>query len=90
LAVQAQQEAITIRGARQVGKSTLVNLLAEEQNLVLADINLERYPELAPAFERKDPVRLMNLLEALPHIKPISSGSLLFLDEIRVITESGV
>jgi predicted AAA+ superfamily ATPase len=79
---------IIIRGARQVGKSTLVKLFAEEQNRYLAEINLERFPELAPAFEHKDPVSLINLLEALPQVKAINSGSLLFFDEIQAVPEA--
>ena len=77
-----------MRGARQVGKSTLVNLFAEEQNRPLAEINLERYPDLAFAFEQNDPVSLLNLLEALPKIKSISSDALLFLDEIQAVPEA--
>jgi predicted AAA+ superfamily ATPase len=79
---------IILRGARQVGKSTLVSLFAEEQNRSLATINLERYPDLAPAFEQNAPVSLINLLEALPGIKAISSDSLLFLDEIQAVPEA--
>jgi predicted AAA+ superfamily ATPase len=79
---------IILRGARQVGKSTLVSLFAEEQNRSLATINLERYPDLAPAFEQNAPVSLINLLEALPGINAISSDSLLFLDEIQAVPEA--
>jgi len=79
---------IVIRGARQVGKSTLVRLFAEQQIRHLADINLERYPELAPAFGKKDPVNLVDLLEALPRISTISRDSILFLDEIQAVPEA--
>lgn len=37
---------LIIRGARQVGKSTLVQLFAKEYGKELLNVNLERYPEL--------------------------------------------
>ena len=79
---------IILRGARQVGKSTLVSLFAEDQNRSLAEINLERNPDLAPAFEHNTPESLVNLFEALPNIESISSDSLLFLDEIQAVPEA--
>jgi len=79
---------IVIRGARQVGKSTLVRLFSELLNRPLAEINLERYPDLAPVFSDKDPISVVNLLEALPNINAITSESLLFLDEIQAVPEA--
>lgn len=77
-----------LRGARQVGKTTLVRLFAEQQKRPLVEVNLERYPELASAFKQKDPVSLVNLLEALPNINEISSDALLLLDEIQAVPEA--
>ncbi len=79
---------IILRGARQVGKSTLVRLFAEQHNRLLAEINLERFPELSPAFEKKDPKALVNLLEALSNIPAITDRTLLFFDELQAIPES--
>ena len=42
-------------GARQIGKSTLVRLFAEQCQRRLAGINLERYPELNAVFEAMSP-----------------------------------
>lgn len=44
---------LVIRGARQVGKSTLTQLFASRQQRSLAEVNLERYPELAITFTLK-------------------------------------
>jgi predicted AAA+ superfamily ATPase len=79
---------IVVRGARQVGKSTLVRLLAEQQLRPLTEINLERYSDLGPAFQEKDPTSLVNLLEALPGVKEISDNSILFFDEIQAVPEA--
>lgn len=63
-------------------------MLAEQQNRPLAEINLERYPDLATAFQHNDPASLVNILEALPNINAISPDSLLFLDEIQAVPEA--
>ena len=79
---------LIIRGARQVGKSTLVELFAEDQQQVLLNINLERYPELAPVFATKDPQQVLQQIEFLPKVPKINNNSLLFLDEIQAIPEA--
>ena len=79
---------LIIRGARQVGKSTLVELFAEDQQQVLLNINLERYPELAPVFATKDPQQVLQQIEFLPKASKINNDSLLFLDEIQAIPEA--
>jgi len=79
---------LILRGARQVGKSTLVRLFAERVGWPLAEVNLERHPELAGAFARNDPAHLLNTLEALPETGPIGPDGLLFLDEIQAVPEA--
>ena len=79
---------LILRGARQVGKSTLVRLFAERSRRPLAEVNLERHPDLAGAFARNDPAWLLNVLEALPGIGPIGPDGLLFLDEIQSVPEA--
>jgi len=46
---------LVLRGARQVGKSTLVRLFAEQQKIELVELNFERNPEYAELFSTKDP-----------------------------------
>ncbi len=79
---------LLIRGARQVGKSTLVRLFSELEKIPLAEVNLERYSDLASSFESKNPADIVDVLEALPNINAISSDSLLFLDEIQAVPEA--
>jgi predicted AAA+ superfamily ATPase len=74
---------LVIRGARQIGKSTLVRLFAEQIERPLAEVNLERYPELNTVFESMSPQQILNQLETLPNIPEIAAASLLFLDEIQ-------
>ncbi len=42
---------LVIRGARQVGKSTLVRNFAKDHQLNLVEVNLERHVELDPVFK---------------------------------------
>ena len=79
---------LILRGARQVGKSTLVRLFAERCKRPLAEIDLERHGDLASAFARNDPVYLLNVLETLPGIGTISPDGLLFLDEVQSVPEA--
>ncbi len=79
----ADRKPLVIRGARQIGKSTLVRLFAEEAERSLIEVNLERFPELNPVFQKMDPLQILNQIEALPNTSAITGGSLLFLDEIQ-------
>ena len=74
---------LVIRGARQVGKSTLVKLFAEQHGQTLNEVNLDRYPSLNSVFATKDPAKIIAEIEALPRMPPVSSETILFLDEIQ-------
>lgn len=74
---------LIIRGARQVGKSTLVKLFAEQQGFPLAQVNLERYTDFQAAFTSNDPVELINRIESLSGMPVIQENTLLFFDEIQ-------
>lgn len=74
---------LVIRGARQVGKSTLVRLFAAQCHRSLIEVNLERHPEIGSIFESMDPQGILGQIEALPGMPPVTAGSILFLDEIQ-------
>lgn len=79
---------IIIRGARQVGKSTLVRLLSQQCFLDLIELNFERNPELATLFKSHDPQRIIQLI-SLQTGQTLQPGrTLLFLDEIQGATEA--
>ncbi len=79
---------LIIRGARQVGKTTLVELFAKAQKKTLLNINLERYPELNDAFISKDPEQIIQQIEALPRMPRVGDDTLIFLDEIQSLPEA--
>jgi len=74
---------LVIRGARQVGKSTLVRRLAQEHKRFCCELNFERNPEMADFFISKDPKKIMEQL-SLYMKRPLNPNeTLLFLDEIQ-------
>jgi predicted AAA+ superfamily ATPase len=80
---QPNRKPLILRGARQVGKSFLVRMLANDSFDSLAEVNFEQTPELAELFESKQPQRIVSLLETQLN-QPIRQGkTLLFLDEIQ-------
>ncbi len=79
---------LIIRGARQVGKSTLVDLFAQRHDLRLSLVNLERHPDLSLVFSGNNPEQILQQIEFLPNMKKIGKDSLLFLDEIQAVPEA--
>ena len=67
---------MVIRGARQVGKSTLVELLSASEGRDLSTVNLERHPYLGEVFASNDPVAIVNTLHSVLD-KPLSPESTL-------------
>ena len=47
---RADHKPLVLRGARQVGKSFLANMLADEAFESIAEINFEQTPEMAELF----------------------------------------
>ena len=76
---------LVIRGARQVGKSTLVKLFAEQLGRSLNEVNLDRHTHLNSVFASKDPAKIITEIEALPRMPEVSSETILFLDEIQAV-----
>ena len=82
-----RRKPLVLRGARQVGKTWLVRDLAARSKLDLVEVNFERDPRLARAFEGTDPVAVLGDL-SLALGREIDAGrSLLFLEEIQTAGE---
>ena len=77
-----------IRGARQVGKSTLVREFARSARFSLVELNFERNPELREAFAFRDPSRILATVALLTGQTVGAGTSLLFLDEIQSAPEA--
>ncbi len=78
-----RRKPLVLRGARQVGKSTLVQQFAANHKIALAEINLERHLYLDAVFKTLDLDRIIYELEAVTGQKVNSSDTILFLDEIQ-------
>ncbi|MBW1809813.1 MAG: ATP-binding protein [Deltaproteobacteria bacterium] len=74
---------LVIRGARQVGKSTLVSNFAKRQGLSLLEINCEQHSHLDAVFKTFDLDKIIQELEFIARKKIGGDNSLLFLDEIQ-------
>lgn len=74
---------LLLRGARQVGKTYIVEKFGREHFPQLVTINFEQRPELSRAFTTLDPAQIVQDLEVWTGtlIKP--GSTLLFLDEIQ-------
>lgn len=74
---------LVIRGARQVGKSTLVASFAQSRGLELNAVNLEKHAGLDRVFRSLDIGRILRELDAVLGRAPDAPGAILFLDEIQ-------
>lgn len=80
---QTKRRPLVIRGARQVGKSTLVRAFAKTQPCELREINLEQHRHLETTFATLSPTLIMAELEATLGTSINDTRTLLFLDEIQ-------
>jgi len=78
-----RRKPLVLRGARQVGKSTLVRRFAEAKKLILNEVNLERHLYLDDVFKSLDIETIIREIDALVGRNIQVPGSILFLDEIQ-------
>ncbi|MGZ3732610.1 MAG: AAA family ATPase, partial [Parachlamydiaceae bacterium] len=74
---------LLLRGARQVGKSYIIEKFGREQFDHCLVINFEEHPEYKQCFDALDPIRIINLLELMTGESIQPKKTLLFLDEIQ-------
>lgn len=74
---------LLLRGARQVGKTYLVEQLADRYFQDFHSINFELEPEYEQCFESLDPQKIVMSIAGLSGQQIIAGKSLLFLDEIQ-------
>ncbi len=84
---RTSRKPVVIRGARQVGKSFLVRMFAEQEFSNLLEVNFERNPGVASLFASKSPRAIVSQLEVRFDVPVASGKTLLFLDEIQAAPE---
>lgn len=84
---QPDRKPLVIRGARQVGKSSLARMFGESYFDNIVEVNFEENQKAASYFNINCPSKTVALLETdqLTNIKP--GKTLLFLDEIQAAPE---
>jgi predicted AAA+ superfamily ATPase len=80
---KSHRKPLVLRGARQVGKSTLVRCFAQNNGLLLNEINLEQHLYLDNIFKTLDMDVIIRELDALVGRNILAPGAVLFLDEIQ-------
>ncbi len=80
---QKQAKPLLVRGARQVGKTTLVRMLAQQLDLQLVEINLEKPWHFTQTFTHLDPRRTIEAIELEFNIDIDPDRSLVFFDEAQ-------
>lgn len=85
--VDSHRKPLLVRGARQIGKTYIINKFAENFPSSVT-INFERNPEYVKIFNIKDPDRIIEQIELLSGERIIPGQTLLFLDEIQECPEA--
>ncbi len=78
---------LVIRGARQVGKTTLVRMCAEQLGLQLIEINLEKPFLFTQSLASSNPVKIIELIEFELNVDIQTNSCLLFFDEVQAVPE---
>ena len=79
---------LLLRGARQVGKTYIIEKLGREEFESFEIVNFEAQPEAMACFESLDPIEIVQRLELVLK-RPIFPGkTLLFLDEIQACPQA--
>ncbi len=88
----SRRKPLIIRGARQVGKSTLVRNFASEHSLRLLEVNLDKVaittPSLKQSFSTNDTKRILSDLSVLLKTEIHPKKDLIFFDEIQAIPQA--
>lgn len=79
-----KRKPLIIRGARQVGKTFIINAFGNAHFEYYLSVNLEQDRNLQTVFASNNPEIIINELTSLYNIPVIAGKTLLFVDEIQV------
>ncbi len=79
---------LLIRGARQVGKSFIIEKFGKENFVQTVTVNFELKPSLKDCFRDLDPQKIILELELALNVQIRSGTTLLFLDEVQLCPEA--
>lgn len=85
---QTERMPLLVRGARQVGKTYLVENFGKKAFQNVVTINFEFQPEIKKCFDTFDPNSIINKLQLVLGVEIHEDKTLLFLDEIQEFPEA--
>jgi predicted AAA+ superfamily ATPase len=85
---QKERMPLLVRGARQVGKSYIVEEFGKTNFENYVEINFEYQPELKGCFSSLDPHEIINKIRLLTGASIVVGKTLLFFDEIQECPEA--
>jgi uncharacterized protein len=74
---------LIVRGARQVGKTFIIQAFGDEEFESSLTVNFEASPAYKACFETLDPISILSQIEVISGRRIIPGKTLLFLDEIQ-------
>jgi len=80
---ETRRKPLIIRGARQVGKTWLVEYFGKQDFKNFFEINFEFQPHLKSCFSTPDPFEIIQKIEISANVDIQPGTTLLFLDEIQ-------
>ncbi|KPA15003.1 ATPase [Candidatus Magnetomorum sp. HK-1] len=80
---EKKRKPLIIRGARQVGKTWIVNLFGKQEFENMVEINLDFQPEFKSCFSNLNPADIIQQIELTSNTDIIPGKTLLFIDEIQ-------
>ena len=80
---EKNRKPVIIRGARQVGKTWLVNHFGQSDFDRLIEINFELQPQMKSCFTSLNPIEMVQRIELSLNVDIIPGKTLIFLDEIQ-------
>ena len=78
-----KRKPLVIRGARQVGKTWLINYFGMRDFKNYVEINFELQPQYKSCFSTLDPIEIIKKVELSANVDIFEGETLLFLDEIQ-------
>jgi uncharacterized protein len=86
--VNPNRKPMILRGARQVGKTWLVDQFGRDSFKYYLKVNPEKTPNLKAVFVSNDTHLIINELTALFNIPVTEGETLLFIDEVQLLPEA--
>ena len=85
---RVNRKPLLVRGARQVGKTFVINEFGTQQFANSVSINLEESPEYKSVFKTNNPKSIIQELSVLKNMDIVPGQTLLFIDEIQACPEA--